>query len=162
MGKIDGILDDVVVNTKAAASAVSKKAATVYDASKHKITAANIRGDINKKLRELGKYTYKAKACGADMDEQIDQVITEITELKDNLEIINAHIDEIKNQKKCPNCEAKLPRNSNFCNVCGTKIDVADEVIDEVDVTEDVVDEPAEEAPAEPAEENAAEEAPAE
>ena len=54
MGKFDEIFDDVVVNAKACASAVSQKASTVYDVSKHKITAAEIRGDINKKLRELG------------------------------------------------------------------------------------------------------------
>ena len=42
MGKFDEIFDDVVVNAKAAASAVSKKASDVYDASKHKITAAEI------------------------------------------------------------------------------------------------------------------------
>ena len=31
MGKFDGILDDVIVNAKAAASVVSKKASEVYD-----------------------------------------------------------------------------------------------------------------------------------
>ena len=40
MGKFDGILDDVIVNAKAAASVVSKKASDVYDSSKQKIAAA--------------------------------------------------------------------------------------------------------------------------
>ena len=80
MGKFDEILDDVVVNAKTAASAVSKKAAFVYDASKHKITAAEMRGEINKKLKELGKYTYKARVYNMDMDEQINDVIAEIKE----------------------------------------------------------------------------------
>ena len=133
MGKFDEILDDVVVNAKTAASAVSKKAVNVYDASRHKITAAEIRGEINKKLRDLGKFTYKARVYNIDMDAQIDATVAEITELKDNLEIINAHIDEIRNQKKCPQCEAKIPRNSVYCNICGTKIDEADEIIGAVD-----------------------------
>ncbi len=47
MGKFDEIFDDVVVNAKAAAAVVSKKASTVYDTSKHKITAAEIRGEIS-------------------------------------------------------------------------------------------------------------------
>ena len=59
MGKFDEIFDDVVINAKAAAAVVSKKASTVYDTSKHKITAAEIRGEINKRLRDLGKFTYK-------------------------------------------------------------------------------------------------------
>ena len=61
MGKFDEIFDDVVVNAKAAAAVVSKKASTVYDTSKHKITAAEIRGEINKKLRDIGKYTYSSR-----------------------------------------------------------------------------------------------------
>ena len=66
MGKFDEIFDDVVVNAKAAASAVSKKASDVYDASKSKITASEIRGDINEKLRELGALTYKSQLHGID------------------------------------------------------------------------------------------------
>ena len=52
MGKFDGILDDVIVNAKAAASVVSKKASDVYDSSKQKIAAAEIRAEINAKLNE--------------------------------------------------------------------------------------------------------------
>ena len=151
MGKFDEILDDVVVNAKTAASAVSKKAAIVYDASKHKISAAEIRGEINKKLKELGKYTYKARVYNMDMDEQINDVIAEIKELKENLDIINAHLDEITNQKKCPQCEAKIPKNSVYCNICGTKLEEAEE-----DVS---ADDTADEAPAEKAAEEAVEEA---
>ena len=151
MGKFDEILDDVVVNAKTAASAVSKKAAFVYDASKHKITAAEMRGEINKKLKELGKYTYKARVYNMDMDEQINDVIAEIKELKENLDIINAHLDEITNQKKCPQCEAKIPKNSVYCNICGTKLEEAEE-----DVS---ADDTADEAPAEEAAEESVEEA---
>ncbi len=149
MGKFDEILDDVVVNAKTAASAVSKKAAIVYDASKHKISAAEIRGEINKKLKELGKFTYKSRVYDIDMEEQIDAVIAEIKDLKENLDIINAHIDEITNQKKCPECEAKIPKNSIYCNICGTKLDEAEEDISAADV--------ADEAPAEAVVEEAAE-----
>lgn len=157
MGKFDEILDDVVVNAKTAASAVSKKAAFVYDASKHKITAAEMRGEINKKLKELGKYTYKARVYNMDMDEQINDVIAEIKELKENLDIINAHLDEITNQKKCPQCEAKIPKNSVYCNICGTKLEEAEEDAGADDTADEV---PAEEAAEEAVEEAA--EAPAE
>ena len=135
MGKFDEILDDVVVNAKTAASAVSKKAVNVYDASRHKITAAEIRGEINKKLRDLGKFTYKARVYNIDMDAQIDATVAEITELKDNLE-----------KKKCPQCEAKIPRNSVYCNICGAKIDEADEIIGAVDTPEETVEADAEKA----------------
>ena len=94
MGKFDDFFDDVVVNAKTAAEAVSKKAAQVYDASRHKFTAAEIRGDINNKLKDLGKFTYKERVHGVDMSAEINAAIAEIKELKENLEIINNHLDD--------------------------------------------------------------------
>ena len=155
MGKFDEIFDDVVINAKAAAAVVSKKASTVYDTSKHKITAAEIRGEINKKLRDIGKYTYKKEVFGVDTSAEIARAIAEVKELKENLEIINAHIDSVKNQKKCPQCEAKVPRNSVFCNICGAKLteeepeaetaETAEEPVEAVvEAAEDIVVEAAE------------------
>lgn len=159
MGKFDGIFDDVVVNAKAAASAVSKKASEMYDTSKHKITAAELRGEINKKLRDLGALAYKTKIHEVDLSEDIDKLVSEITELKENLYVINNHIASVKNQKKCPQCEADVPKNSIYCNICGAKLDdskeaeetnCADSVVEEaaqaVDEAVDEVAEAAEEA----------------
>ena len=129
MGKFDEIFDDVVVNAKAAATAVSKKANDVYDASKNKFTASEIRSDINKKLRELGVLTYKSQIHGLDLSEKISKTITEITDLRETLNVINQHIAETKNQKKCPHCQAKIPKNSLFCNICGEKLE--DTVVDD-------------------------------
>ena len=126
MGKFDEIFDDVVVNAKAAASVVSQTANSVYDTSKHKFTAAEVRGDINKKLRDLGALTYRSEVHGLDLTEQIQQTVTEITELKETLNTINEHIASVKNQKRCPNCDAVVPKKSNFCNICGSKLDEQD------------------------------------
>lgn len=129
MGKFDELFDDVVVNAKAAATAVSKKANDVYDASKNKFTASEIRSDINKKLRELGVLTYKSQIHGLDLSDKISKTITEITDLRETLNVINQLIAETKNQKKCPHCQARIPKNSLFCNICGGKLE--DTVIDD-------------------------------
>ena len=143
MGKFDEIFDDVVVNAKAAAAVVSKKATTVYDTSKHKITAAEIRSEINKKLRDIGKYTYKKEVFGTDTSAEIAQAVAEVQELKENLDIINEHINSVKNQKKCLQCEAKIPRNSVYCNICGAKVEEAEPVSVEpdFDTVEEIVEE---------------------
>jgi hypothetical protein len=152
MGKFEGIFDDVVVNAKAAASVVSKKASVFYDTSKHKISAAEIRSEINKKLRELGTYTYKTQVHGTDCSAEIEKTVSEIKDLKDTLEVILAHIDEIKNQKKCPNCGAKIAKNAVFCHICGVNISDAEEVEPEPEAVSDSEEAPAEaEKPAEPA-----------
>lgn len=122
MGKFDGLFDDVVVNAKAAASAVSKKASFMVDSSKLKITAAEMRSEINTKLRDLGALTYKEQTQGADLSEQVKAAVAEITELKENLSVINQNIEASKSKKKCPGCGASVPKNSLFCNICGSKL----------------------------------------
>lgn len=142
MGKFDGILDDVVVNAKAAASVVSKRATYVYDSSKQKLAAAELRGEINKKLKELGALTYKSQTSDVDCTADIAKIVSQITELKENLDTINQNIVSAKNQKKCPQCEANLPKNSLFCNICGAKLE--DEVLadeDEAQTTESTAQE---------------------
>lgn len=123
MGKFDEFFDDVVVNAKAAVSAVSEKANGVYTVSKHKISAAETRSEINKKLRDLGVLTYKQEVHGTDNSVAIKGIVSEIIDLKENLEIINQNIAMSKNQKRCPECEALVPKNSVFCNICGAKFD---------------------------------------
>lgn len=123
MGKFDGILDDVIVNAKAAASVVSKKASDVYDNSKQKIAAAEIRAEINTKLKELGALTYKSVVHGTDLSDKIKEKSAEITELKENLELINDSISATKSVTYCPKCGSDVPENSKFCNSCGAKLD---------------------------------------
>ena len=99
------------------------------------------RNDLDKRLRDLGKFTYKREVFGTDTSAEIEKTVAEIKELKENLDIVNAHIDSIKNQRKCPNCDAKLPRNSVFCNICGAKLT---EEEPESEVEAEVVEEPVE------------------
>lgn len=145
MGKFDEIFDDVVVNARAAASAVSKKASSVYDTSKHKITAAELRGEINKKLKDLGALTYKVQVHGMDLSKEIAALVAEITDLKESLAVINEHIAASKNQRKCPNCDAVIPKNSLFCNICGAKLvnDFTEAKEEEPVVAEDITAEQA-------------------
>lgn len=122
MGKFDEIFDDVVVNTKAAASVVSKKASEVIDNSKQKITAAELKSEINGKLRDLGALTYKMKTQNVEADDKVNALVSQIAELKDSLNVIYDNIASSKNMKKCPVCNEDIPKNSVFCNICGAKI----------------------------------------
>ena len=135
-----------MVNAKAAASVVSKKAATVYDASKHKISAETLKRGINKKFMELGKLTYKATTEDIDLSEEIAQIADEIRELKENLDVVIAHIASIRNQKICPECGNKVTKASLFCNICGTRFE---DPVGEVEVEAEKVAETAAEDAAE-------------
>ena len=57
-----------------------------------------------------------------DLSKEIAALVAEITDLKESLAVINEHIAASKNQRKCPNCDAVIPKNSLFCNICGAKL----------------------------------------
>ena len=140
MKNFDNFFDDVKVNAKAAAAVVSQKATQIYDASKHKISAEGIKRAIGKKLIELGKLTYKATTQDVDLAEDIAKVVEEITELKQNLAIINAHIADIRNRKICPECDNKVSKKSAYCNICGHKFeDIPEEEPAEEEAAEETV-----------------------
>ena len=123
MGKFNGIIDDVIVNAKAAASVVSKKASDVYDSSKQRIAAAEIRAEINTKLKELGALTYKSVVHGIDLSDKIKEKTAEITELKENLDLINDSISSSGNISYCTKCGCEVPKGSKYCNGCGARLD---------------------------------------
>ena len=144
MKNFDSILGDVKENAKSAAAAVSQQAAKIYDASKQRISAETIKRSIGKKLIELGKLTYKATTQNEDLSEDIALVVEEITELKQNLALVNEHIAAIKNQKICPDCGAKVSKQSVYCNICGHKFDIPEEPVSaEEEVTEAAAEEKA-------------------
>ena len=146
MKNFDTIIDDVKVNAKNAATVLSQKAAMIYDASKHRISAETIKRNIGKKLIELGKLTYKATTQNIDLSEDIAKVVEEISELKQELSLVVAQLAAIRNQKICPECENKVTKESSFCNICGHKFE------DEPEAIEEAVEEAAEEKADAPAE----------
>lgn len=140
MKNFDSFLDEVRENAKAAAAAVTQTAAMIYDASKHKISAETIKRAIGKKLIELGKVTYKSTTQDLDLAEDIAKIVEEITELKQNLAIVNAHIASIKNQKICPDCENHVTKESQFCNVCGHKFEPEQEPAQTAEAAEETAE----------------------
>ena len=139
MKNFDTIIDDVKVNAKNAATVLSQKAAMIYDASKHRISAETIKRNIGKKLIELGKLTYKATTQNIDLSGDIAKVVEEISELKQELSIVVAQLAAIRNQKICPECENKVTKESSFCNICGHKFETEEPVAAEQTPAEEAV-----------------------
>lgn len=131
MKNFDTIFGDVKENAKTAASVVSQQAARIYGASKQRFSAETIKRAIGKKLIDLGKLTYQATTQDVDLSEDIAMTVEEITTLKQELAIVNAHLASIKNQKICPECDNKVPKESLFCNLCGHKFELEPEPAEE-------------------------------
>lgn len=111
------IFDDVVVNAKSAATAVSKKAGEFFDLSKLRISLASLRSELAKQYQALGEAVYNG-----DPVEEIEAIKEEISALKQNVEDVERVLDKAKNTVTCPACGEKLEKNSKYCSTCGTAL----------------------------------------
>lgn len=126
MGKFDEIFDDVVVNAKACASAVSRKRQQfmMFQSTRLlplKSEAISTKSFVNSVLLHTN-LRFTEQTIHSRLN-----IVSEISDLKDNLDVVNEHIAVAKDQRRCPGCNAVIPKNSVFCNICGIKIDDTDE-----------------------------------
>lgn len=118
-----GVIDDVMVNAKAAIDDFGKKATDIADSSILAVSANNIKNQLEKKYMELGKAYYSSVKEGHHNSDEIEDVMDEIKVLLEQLNAVREKRAELRKQKICPNCKRTVPRDSNFCNKCGAHID---------------------------------------
>ena len=117
-----GILDDVVVNAKSAAEAVGKKAGQLVDASKLRITVAELNTELRHKYEALGQFV--ADNCRETLaeDEAVAVELAEIDELSAQLAAVSKELSDKQNKVVCPVCGKASPASAVFCSNCGTKL----------------------------------------
>ncbi len=117
-----GLLDDIIINAKTAATTVGVKAGQIKEYSKLKYSESGIKGEINKKKQELGEYVYKCTLTGDIDNEKLQKMVDDITELEENLQITREMLTIAKNKVVCNSCKAENDKDSVFCCKCGKKL----------------------------------------
>lgn len=115
-----------IVREKAAALAQGavKTSNAVVETVKSNLAIADKEAETTKIFRQLGTLMYDAYKGGSEVDADavaekcaaLDEYFSEIEALKDK-------VNEIKNAKVCPKCNAKVKADFKFCPVCGEKMD---------------------------------------
>ena len=117
------IMEDVLLNAKSAVDTVGKKAGNVIDKSKLRLALLDIRTELSKKYRMLGKVCYAAQTTGKNYDKNIEKLVAAITELNNQLAKINDMIAKSEKKTKCAVCGTYNNHGAVFCSKCGTKIE---------------------------------------
>ena len=117
-----GLFEDVVVNAKSAANVVGKKAGQLVDVSKLKISAADLNNEIGKRFEALGRILYNAKKNGTDASAMVEENITAIDDLYEQLAAINQQLTQLRNKTMCKACGEENPQDAVYCNRCGKKL----------------------------------------
>ncbi len=139
------IMEDVFLNAKTAVDTVGKKAGNVIDKSKLRLAALDIRTELSKKYRILGRVCYEAQTTGKNYDKNIEKLVASITDLNNELAKVNEMIARAENKIKCAECGTYNNNGAVFCSKCGTKLEQAasdDYSQDELlDFAEEIMDE---------------------
>ena len=143
------MMDDVWTNAKAAVDVVGKKAGQVIDKSKLRFAVMDIKAELSKKYRMLGKIYYEANRTGKNYDDSMKALQESITELHKQLAALKEMMANAENKIKCPACGVYNAKDSLFCSKCGARLsvkkqdeeysqeellDFAEEIMDEDDI----------------------------
>lgn len=118
-----GVFEEVVVNVKSAVDAVSKKTGELVGVSKLKINEAEINGSIKKIYEKLGELIYENIKSSKSVDDNSEEYIKKIDELKLQLESIKGEISRSESKSECGCCGNKNIKDASFCCKCGKRLD---------------------------------------
>lgn len=117
------ILDDVLVNMKSAAEVAGQAANRLVDVSRLRMAAAEVRTELDKTYKKLGQAVYASTKSEADCPELIDDYVSAIDELTEQLRSITDAADAVSAKSKCPLCGASARKGDLFCGKCGGKLE---------------------------------------
>lgn len=122
-------MDKFFSDIKKSVSGAVKKSGEVVELTKLKLAIVDTKSELKSKFNELGEMFYKeCKGETADL-ERTEEIVLQIDELKEVLEVQEAKLASLKNQKICSKCDAPSDVNAKFCSCCGERF--ADDAEDE-------------------------------
>ncbi len=116
------LLEDVMINAKAAVSAVGQTAGKLVDISKLRYSAGELNSEISKRFEALGREVYESAKNLDNPPEFIRENVEAIERLYERLETVNEQIAILKNRVKCKNCGFENGQEAVYCNRCGVKL----------------------------------------
>lgn len=115
-----------IVREKASALAQGavKTSNVVVETVKSNLMVADKEAETTKIFRQLGTLMYDAYKGGTEVDaDAVAEKCAALDEYFAEIEALKEKINEIKNTKTCPKCNAKVKNDFKFCPVCGEKMD---------------------------------------
>ena len=128
--------NDIGKRFSSAAKSVQKRTRENVEAGKLNAQMRALREERSKIFKALGE-TYYNTLNGGEGKDQIDFLVEQLRQGEAKAAELQAQIDKLAQQKRCPQCGKAVALDARFCSSCGARI--------------------VEEAPAEEAEEKAAE-----
>lgn len=78
--------------------------------------------EIEKCYLQLGKAYYARQAAGGGSTEAMDALCSQIAGMIAECEDLQRQVDDLKGQRRCPNCGSVQSATSSFCSECGERL----------------------------------------
>jgi RNA polymerase subunit RPABC4/transcription elongation factor Spt4 len=105
---------------------VAKKTKEITEVTKLNSQINSEEDKIKVKYSEIGKLYYESFMAAPN--EEFAGLCNAITESLNKIDSLKNTIQVIKGVKKCQSCGAEIINSAQFCNVCGSKINFAEEI----------------------------------
>lgn len=118
-----GFLDDAINKTKEVFDIACQKTGEVVTAEKQKFNIASLKSKREKDYADLGRIYFELVKNETDLDDDTRNLVDAIIEKNEEIIRLNQDVQNLKNKRVCPNCNANIDVNSTYCNNCGKKLD---------------------------------------
>ena len=119
--------DDFLNGAKNIVDVAEDKATKAFDFSKAKYKSARLSKEISDLYKSLGSAVYSMMKSEYEDKELIDSLVSEIDIVKNELDEINARLENRKNKKICPACNTANEKDSVYCTRCGNRFEETNE-----------------------------------
>ncbi len=120
-------IDDAINKTKEVFDVACKKTDEVVTTQKQKFCIASLESKREKDFADLGRIYFELAKNNTDLTDEARNLVDAISEKNEEIARLNQDIQNTKNKRICPNCNANIDMNSVYCNNCGAKLNIESE-----------------------------------
>ena len=118
-------------------NSAAEKTNKIASETKIKIKINDCKSKIKDLYQDIGKVVYQKLVLDGKLEvkEDIEEQLSKISELTNQIEEFEKQILELSDMKQCVNCKNKIEKKAKFCPECGAE--QPEEVVHEVEVVSD-------------------------
>ena len=115
-------------------NSAAEKTNKIASETKIKIKINDCKSKIKDLYQDIGKVVYQKLVLDGKIEvkEDIEEQLSKISELTNQIEEFEKQILELSDMKQCVNCKNKIEKKAKFCPECGAE--QPEEVVHEVEV----------------------------
>ena len=120
-------IDDAINKTKEVFDVACKKSDDVVRTQKQNFIISSLESMREKDFADLGRIYFELAKNSTDLTNEARNLVDAISEKNAEIARLNQDIQNTKNKRICPNCNANIDVNSVYCNNCGAKLTIESE-----------------------------------